>query len=540
VTTDEPTPTVDEPTAGAATAPESAAPRPDRRARRLGRSLRIASGVLVLGLTAGAVAGASQVGTAPPRPLPAADVEVAPTPVTLECPGPVQLPQRSVRGDAAFDPAPVAPVVTVDAVTAAGPGAGALEVHALGGGSVAEVAAGGRAVHLADVAAPFVVRAQPGDEAPVAAATGASVVTDGDARGLAAASCRAPSSDDWLVGGATGVGSTATLVLSNPGLTAAQVTLEVFGPNGPVEQTTAQHVVGPGATRLVDLGGAAADQAALVVHVGVTGGQVSARVQDTAVLGFTPAGTDLVVPGAAPATRQVVTGVETRASAVGAPDAPVLRLLAPGDGDTTARVTLLGSDGPVALPGADEVPLTAGEVVDVPLGGLPAGSWTAVVDADVPVVAAAVASRTGTPGDLDDQPRVDRAWSASTPTDVHGVVALPRGIAARLVVAAVGRDGDDRGEARATLRAFDEGGRVLTEVPVSVDAGTTGSWDVADVAATAVALELEPREGSPLAWGVTLTDVQQDGELAAVLAPVPLSGQAGARDVREDPSAARG
>ncbi|WP_163275287.1 DUF5719 family protein [Cellulomonas iranensis] len=524
------------------TAPEpEGTTRRERPARRGGRALRIVSGVAVLGLTAGAVVAGTQLGTADARALPAVDVEVAPTPVTLECPGPVLLPQRTVRGDAAFDPAPVAPVVTVDAVTAEGSGAGALAVAPLGGGTaLADLGAGGGAAHLADVAGPLVVRAEPRDDAPVAAATGASVVTDGDARGLAAASCRAPSSDDWLVGGATGIGSTSTLVLSNPGLTAAQVTLEVFGPNGPVEQTTAQHVVGPGATRTVDLGGTAAGQSALVVHVTVAGGQVAARVQDTAVLGFTPAGTDLVVPGSAPAARQVVTGLDVEASAVGASDAPVLRLLAPGDAATTAHVSLLGADGPVALPGADEVPLAPGEVVDVPLGGLPAGTWTAVVDADVPVVAAAVVSRSGVPGALDDEARVERAWSASTATDVHGVVALPRGIAARLVVAAVGQDDEDRGRTRATLRALDRDGTVLSEVPVTVDAGTTGAWDVADVAAGAVALELEPDGGTPLAWGVTLTVAQADGDLVAVLDPVPVNGRAKDRTVREDPAAARG
>lgn len=532
------------PATGTPTSTPDAAAATTRRARRERRARGVAravSGLLVLGLTGGAVAGAAQLGAAQPVPVAADQVEVAPTPVTLQCPGPVLLPQRTERGDAAFDPAPVAPEVTLRALTVAGDGAGALAVLPLGGRTpTRDLPVGGGAVHLGGVTAPLVVRAQPQQVAPVAAATGASVVSAGDARGLAAASCRAPAGEDWFVGGSTSVGATATLVLTNPGLTAAQVELELFGPNGPVEPTTVQHVVAPGATKVVDLGGAAADQAALVVHITVNGGTVAAHVQDTAVRGFTPAGTDLVVAGAGPAQRQVVTGVVTPATKVGSPDAPLLRLLTPGDEDTSADVTILGPDGVVELPGADSVPLRAGEVTDVPLGGLPAGDYTVVVDADAPVVAGVVTSVVGTPGELDDEPRVDRAWSSATRPGVHGAVALPRGVAARLVVGAVGAERLETGEGRATLRVLGPDGDVLSEHRVRVDAGTTGAWDVAELTRDAVGVEVEPEGGTQLVWAVALSVEQTDGPLTATLDPVPVPGTTTALAVREDPRPARG
>ncbi|MBO3093928.1 DUF5719 family protein [Cellulomonas dongxiuzhuiae] len=519
------------------TDPERApAPREDR----FRRAARAASGVLVLALAGGAVAAAARVGDAPVAPLAAVQVEVAPTPVTLQCPGPVLLPERTVRGDAAFDPAPVPAQVALDAVTAAGAGAGPLAVVATGPtGAAADAPGGGGSLHLGDVDAPLAVRAQPRETSPVAAASVASVVTDGDARGLAAASCRTPSSDDWLVGAATAVGSTATLVLTNPGLTVAQVELEVFGPTGPVDVSTTQHVVAAGGTKQIDLGGLAADQAALVVHLTAAGGQVAAHVQDTAVRGFTPAGTDLVVPGDAPATRQVVTGLVVAESQVGSPDAPVLRLLAPRDA-TTARIALLGGDGPVALPGAQDVALAAGEVTDVPLGGLPEGVYTVVVDAQAPVVAGAVTTSVGQQGGLDDEQRVERAWSASSALDAHGVVALPRGTDAAVVVGAVGRDADDTREATATLRVLGGDGRALSEHDVRVDAGTTGAWRVADLAEGAVGVELVPEGDVAVAWAVSLRVEREDGSLMAVLGPVPVTGSADARDVREDARPARG
>lgn len=530
------------------TAEDTAAGRVDDAAAppRRGRAARVVGGLAVLALTAGAVAAGTQLGAADAVPLAAADVEAPPTPTTLGCVGTLQPPAERERADAAFDPTPVAPSTAVDVVVAAGPGAGAAEVLPSAGAEPADtLAAGGGALRLDDVRDPLVVRGAPAETAPVAAAASTSVVTAGDLRGLAAASCAQPGVDDWLVGGATTVGSTATLVLTNPGLTTSEVTLAVWGPNGPVEPTTDRHVVAPGATEVVDLGGAAAEQRGLVVHVTTSGGQIAAHLQDTAVEGFTPAGTDLVVPGSGPAQRQLVPGVVVEESQVGAVVAPALRLLAPGAQGATARVTLLGGDGPVDLPGAAEVELAAGTVVDVPLAGLPAGAWTVVVDADQPVVAAAVATRTGTAGELDDRPRVERAWSAATAPGAHGAVALPAGVTATLVVGAVA-DGDDptaTGVGRARLHVLDEDGDVLSEHDVTVDAGTTGSWvvgDLAEGAGSAAGLELEVRDGADVVWAVQLELAQQDGPLVSVLEPVPVADAAATLRVREDGRSTRG
>ncbi|MFS0706306.1 DUF5719 family protein [Cellulomonas sp. 179-A 9B4 NHS] len=535
--------------------PDDSTPEGTAAARpRGGRVPRVLGGLAVLALAGGAVAAGVHLGVADAVPVAAADVDTPPTPTTLACAGTLQPPPERERGDDAFDPTPVAPATTVDAVVAAGPGAGPAEVLPPGPGDATDrLTAGGGVLRLDRVGDPLVVRGAPADTAPVLAAATTSLVGAGDLRGLSAASCAQPGVDDWLVGGATTVGATATLVLTNPGLTTAEVSLAVWGPNGPVEPTTDRHVVAPGATEVVDLGGAAAEQRGVVVHVTTTGGQVAAHVQDSAVEGFTPAGTDLVVPGRGPAQRQLVPGVVVEESQVGAEVGPAVRLLAPGEEGTTARVTLLGRDGPVDLPGVDEVELAAGTVVDVPLAGLPAGAWTVVVDADEPVVAAAVVTRTGTAGELDDRPRVERAWSAATsagtptdaPADGHGAVALPAGVRATLVVGAVADGGDPTatGAGRARLHVLDDDGRVLSEHDVTVDAGTTGSWAVADLApgaADAAGLELEVRGGADVVWAVQLEVAQQDGPLVSVLTPVPVADAAATLRVREDGRATRG
>jgi hypothetical protein len=366
------------------------------------------------------------------------------------------------------------------------------------------------------------------------------VVTAGDLRGLAAATCQAPSADAWLVGGSTAVGSTADLVIVNPGSTTAEVTVQVFGPNGAVTLPAAMQLVAPHAQKVVSLGAAAPDQRALAVHLAASGGQVTAWIQDSALRGYTPAGIELVVPGATPATRQVIPGVQLEASAADSPDAPVLRLLAPGDGTTTATVTLLGSDGPVDLPGSGSVPLVGGQVTDVPLGGLPADAYTVVVDAPTQVVAAMELSRTGKAGDLDPTPRVERAWAAATPTG--GGLAVPApGTDTTLVVGAVasGDQASATGSLTGTLRVLGPGGSVLVTKNVAIDAASTGSWQLSDLVSdptrvTGVELLAGDARVSA-AWALVAQTTQDDGILASVLLPAPVLTDPVSVVVRQDP-----
>ncbi|MEZ0449911.1 DUF5719 family protein, partial [Cellulomonas sp. ICMP 17802] len=376
----------------------------------------------------------------------------------------------------------------------------------------------------------------------------------------AAASCQQPVAAAWLLGGATDLSSTAQLVLDNAGSTPAEVTLEIWGPSGPVDLTGERYLVAPGAERVVVLGGIAAEQRRLAVHVVATGGRVGVHVQDSAIDGFTPAGTELVVPGTAPARRQVVPGVSVVASAVGDVTAPALRLLVPGDAGTTAHVTLLGPTGVTELPGADAVALAAGEVTDVPLGGLPAGAYTAVVDADQPVLASAVVSRPGSLGELDDVPSSERGWAASTAAGRSGVVAVPTGTRGVLVVGAVSSHTDPTSgrDATARLRLLGEGGTVLVERTVRLSAGTTGAWDVAALAegtgdvvvadpavppvvsrapGKVVGVDLVTDDGADveLAWALVAEVDRPDGMLVSVLDPVPVPLTTPDVAVREDP-----
>jgi hypothetical protein len=506
--------------------------------RWVGRALRVATALVVVAATGAVVLAGTRLEPVASPTVTAAAIGVPPAPATAVCPGPLIAPEAT--GTGSFGSTPVAPVTGV-AVLAVPPDGGALTgaVRALDGTATpATLPAGGGAATLTGTTAPtgpLVARADSaGASRARLAATFSAVVATGDLRGLAAATCQAPTADAWLVGGSTAVGSTADLVLINPGSTTAEVALQVWGP-------AARQLVPPHAQRVVGLGGLAPDQRTLAVHLTATGGQVAAYLQDSALRGYTPAGVELVVPGAAPATRQVVPGVAVEASAGDSPDQPVLRLLVPGAAATTATVTLLGANGPVDLPGTTNVPLPAGQVTDVPLGGLPAGAYTVVVDAAAPVAAALVLSRTGKAGDLDPTPRVERAWAAAT-VPGGGLAAPAPGTDTTLVVGAVatGDQASATGSLTGTLRLLGRDGVVLDERTVSIDAASTGSWPLSTLVADptqVTGVELLAGDATLAAsWALVAEHTQDDGILASVLLPAPVAVGPAQVVVRDDPS----
>ncbi|MDM8084708.1 DUF5719 family protein [Cellulomonas cellasea] len=504
------------------------------------RLTRAASGLVVLG-TVGAVVGAAGIVAAPaPEPVPATLIEVEPARTTLVCPGPLQQPEATSVGG--FDTTPVAPVLRVRGLSVPGAAddAAPAEMTLLGEGAATVELTGrsARTAVLADAAAPVLLQgdAQDGSPAWLAGATSARV-SAGDLRGLAAAGCQAPASDLWLVGGSTEIGSSAFLVIENPGATTTDVAVELWGPAGQIDLAgSARYLVAPGAQRVVVLSGVAAEQRRLVAHLTTTGGAVSAYLQDSRLRGFTAAGTDLVVPGAPPAARQVVAGVLVEESSVDDVNQPVLRLLAPGADGSTARLTLLGEDGPVSLPGADEIPLTGGVVTDVPLGGLPAGAYTVVVDADVPLVAAAMLTRAGAPSELDPTPTLERAWAAAAAPAAGGLVATAAGADSTILIARAPQEGDpaQAGPGEVVLRAYGQRGEVLGEQAVPVAAGHTARVALSGLGAGVTGVEVVAPDDDPVwAFAVVAEVVQPDGVLAAVLGPAPAAPGAMRVSVRQ-------
>jgi len=527
-----------------------AVPAAARRAAAAVGGLLCAMAVAALAVTDG--------GTGPAAVAPSDDgraVPVAAAETGLVCPTPAELEQPDV-GDDEFSATPVDTTTSLtgavlDAAEGKQPALTTLD-GTLGGDLTGPLETGDvAAVREGPVSGARMLRVTPGG-ATFATATVASVTTEGDLRGMVAGPCAAPAIEHWLVGGSTAVGSSGRLVLQNPGRTPATVTLEAWGASGPVVLGSQSLVVVPPGEQVVTmLEAIAPDQSRLVLHVTAEGGRVGAYVQHHRIEGLVPAGADLVVGGGAPAATTAVSGVVSTGEAVDDPHAPRLDLLTPGDRSGMATLAVLGPDGPVRLRGGEEVALEPGQVTTLPLGGLPEGVYTVVVDADVPVVAGAAVDRKGTAAGregvaavIDDDP-YDRAWLTGQAVPSAGVladgaVAVPADVAYGVTLSGVPDERDPEqiedaeGSTEAALRGIGpDGGEAWTRT-VDVPTGQTVevTWaELSELGDTVAVVAEQPADEPGVVWSVRLAD-GADTSLFSVLAPTAPLAAGGAVTVR--------
>ncbi|MDH6181672.1 hypothetical protein M2152_001854 [Microbacteriaceae bacterium SG_E_30_P1] len=258
----------------------------------------------------------------------------------------------------------------------------------------------------------------------------AQTVSDGDIVGLAAGACRAASADSWLVGGATTVGRTTLLTLSNPTEVPATVDLEFFGESGPITAPGTSGIVVPAsAQRVLSVAGFAPETEAPVVHVTSAGGQVVAELQETIVRGLVPGGVDLTGPALPPSLTTVIPGLTVSGAAdiennlgigPGFEDLQtILRVFVPGEQDASASIRVIPEDGRSTGTSFDFT-FDAGRVMDVPIPELADGRYTVRVDSDIPLLAAGRVSAAA--GE-----RTDFAWLAPAPplTDAAQITIAP-------------------------------------------------------------------------------------------------------------------
>lgn len=554
--------------------------------------MTLGAGLLTIGLVGAVVAVGVPDGFGAVAGATTTDVQqiAATTPErVLVCPAPVRLADTAKVGDAQFDAAPTQTATAVRAGVVGAPGAstgtpGEAPVTLTGldalDASPLEPGAGATVVSLADVSDGQVLRVGAGMpvDTRVAASVG-SVTSAGDLRGLAAASCATPEIDQWIVGGSTEVGSSAQLVLQNPGRTPATVRLSAWGPAGPVVLGGGgQYLVPPGQEVVALVEAVAPEQRRLAVRVEATGGTVAAYLQHSTLSGLVPLGVDYIAPGAAPSGALAVT-VTSTGETVDDPLAPQLRLLAPGPDAGSVSLRVYGADGRERMRGGEQLDLTPGAVTDLSLGGLPAGSWTVTIDATVPVVAGAVEARAGDPvaDSLSGERQVDRAWIAATaldaaagepapgaeqvdaprPTGDRGTITLVPGTSGLVRLGAVptdrSEDAEPTGTFRGTLRAFAADGSLLGTKAVTARAGTTTTLDTREVGGgtepAVLTLDAEPGEpstkegatdGPRVVWSVLATTGPaptgapegSPGSLLSVLLPVPPATSQGTVAVR--------
>lgn len=541
------------------------------RARRALRALRRPAAVGGAGaLAVAAVVAASSRPAAPPLPPPAQVLPLTASAAAPVCPGPQTLQAPDGAASAyAGGPTDVGAVVAQAGLlraTGTGPGTGTDTGTGPGAGTGT-----GAGVSPSGALAPMpgdtaVVRAEPftgsrgraavlrtevaggattpgsaaplrldvtpppgGTAPPVAAATQVTLSRRTDLRGLSAITCQPPTTAAWLVGGGTQPGRRARLLLANPTAAPAVVDLTVLGPDGRLDAPAGQGLLVPaGGRRVVLLDALAPDLGALAVHVVARSGRVAASLHDEVLRGLEPGGTDSIAPSAGPSRRQVVPGLSIVASDDPGDDpgdagADVVRVAVPGTSDAVIRVRLLGADGPVALPGAVRT-VAAGAVVDLPVTGVRPGTYTAVVEADVPVVAAGLVGRES-PG------AAELAWSASAGA-VRDLVAVatPAGDGLVRILALGAPEG-----AVVTVLPLGRDGSPGAPRRLVVTAGTTRTLPLDD--GTAAVLVRPEASGVHLAL---LMSADRGGLVAAASVRPPAPADVQAPVVVEDPTAGLG
>ncbi|MDR6269046.1 DUF5719 family protein [Arthrobacter russicus] len=528
--------------------PAAGKPASSRRAERAAAprsALRVAAGIasgLGIAVLAAAVVAAGTVFPGQPATarIEPQNAKLPAGQTVANCPGPAQLLQSAAAGtDPQFSPASTSARTQVTGIAtgnqqavlptsflaplSADPGAAPLARISQQPDSVPTPAPGappspGKSGVLAGqaVGGASVLRADPvAGQHTNAAAVQSYSATDGDLRGLAAASCQSPSNDVWLVGASTEVGRTAILTLGNSSATAATVNLDLYGGSGQIQSAGARGIlIPPGTERSVVLAGLAPGQKNLAVRARSNGGAISAVIQQSALRGLVPGGVEFLTPVAAPDQAQVITGIQTLDPALageisgqsGYSDAQTaLQVAVPGASDAIVQVQVFGQGGPASLPNGGVFTAKAGSVTELPLSGLPAGSYTVQISAPSAVTAAVRSVRATKAGDP-----VDFAMAgASLKISDSQLLVLPAGAASALSFSA------PSGKGQLSLTPIGTDGAYQPAKSLDVSGGTTVLIDPQQLAGGPVSGFLVSASGDAVYGAQLLT--QPDGVGLSVL-----------------------
>ena len=508
--------------------------RAGRRSRTVGQSIVRGIGILTSVALAGAVGGVTWWGyTAPRTPTPQLEALRLTEPraaTTYVCP---HAPTNTLRGtdvgavESTTTIVPADGAESIQSATYAGksiPVDAATSMNAAEGGILSLAPTGGRVAN--------------------AVGSVATVTKSGDLRGLTTAPCAQPGAMSWIVGGSIAAGSSAELRLTNPGATPATVKVNLYGSIGRLSLPSNGEVTVPagGSSSLV-LETKGSQDPRIAVSIEADGGSVVPTLVTESLDGETPAGTDVITPGAAPATDLVVPGVEIIEPATqgevpdaktgaDSSDTPAVRIVNPGQAPATVSVTMLGKDGAHPLAGAQSVTIDAGSVFDIQLAGVAAGTYGVQVTSSTPVGAAVRMVRSG--GEYPARSKAlvhDQAWAqAALPGAADsGLLAVPRAASLTSSVTVA-----NSGPATSlTLSSLD--GSWSQDVTVA-----KGSAVVVEVPAKVAAVRLsaagsssgQPRTPSGLA-AATIVTAQAGGQLAGTLiSTVPAQPDAAAQAQR--------
>jgi hypothetical protein len=294
-------------------------------------------------------------------------------------------------------------------------------------------------------------------------------------RGLAVASCAAPTTSWWFVGTASRVGHVGRLLLTNPEPGPAAVDIDLFGPDGQVAVAGGRGVsLAPRSSRVVALSSLAIQEPGLAVHVQATQGEVVAVVHDRWADGVTPTGNEWLGPVTPPGGEVVVPGLPKCGGAAQASaqlrsscgkSTRTLVVANPGALTALVRVEVLGPRGPFVPSGLETLRIPPTSVVRADVTAVARGEPAGIrLTSDQDVTAAVLIA--------DGSAQADTAVvPASPPLAGPAAAPWPTDLQASLLLSSAARTA---AAARISVYAAD-GARLLTDT-VPVAGGSTRQW----------------------------------------------------------------
>lgn len=337
------------------------------------------------------------------------------------------------------------------------------------------------------------------DEGTGAVGTTAAWATEGDLRGLSAASCVQPALEQSFLLGSTAAGTSQQLLLANPSGKATVVSVKAWGSSKAGEAqlaTNSQMTVAANATATLSLSSALPGQDAMYVTVSSAVTPVAALVRHTAADGLTPVGNEYATPVGQSGKDLVIPGLAKG-------DAAVIRLFATQDTEVT--VDWVGAKGATQ---AKRIKISAGKASSTKLDGMPDDARAVRVSAKNAVTASLSVERSG-----DDGQR-DFALAGFQAASRRSATTVPDGLSAALTVVNAGD-----AKAKGTFEFFGADGTSLGTKDVSIGAGAAAVVQGKDIPGGTAAIGLTD-DGATLVWSMRLTSSKLDDAGVAGLAIV--------------------
>ena len=343
-----------------------------------------------------------------------------------------------------------------------------------------------------------------------AASSVMSWATDGDLKGVSAASCVAPALKQTFLVTGTKTGMTQQLVVANPSAKATSVNIKVWGADksGSLALSTGSTLtVGAGEETVLNLAAAASGQDALYVTVSGVDTPVAAIVRTVSMEGLISKGSDYVVPNNVSSKVLAVDGLADG-------DNMTLYLYAAHKTD----VTVSWVDAKGAEP-VNQQTLEADRASGIELGDVPKGVTGVIISASKPVSAAAKIVDDGTGGQSDFA-----LVNASVPVKISAM-AVPDRSAAQVGLLNISNE-----ERTATMTSYDADGVLVDKRQITLGPSASVSVNVDDINDGNVAAIRLKNSSASMVWNLR---VGQQDVSDAKIAGVAVIGAVDLKEARE-------